>query len=139
MISDDMPHFQIEYSGNLEKTVDISGLCEVVRATAAGIDTFPMPGIRVRAMRADHWAIADGDPKHGFIDISVRLRAGRSDEVKRDATQQIFDAVKAFLAPVSSDHSLALSLEMRDIDPDLSPKFGTIREHLGPDQSEVSS
>lgn len=139
MINDNMPHFHIEYSGNLEKTVDMSALCEVVRATAAGIDTFPMPGIRVRAIPADHWAVADGDPKHGFIDIEIRLRAGRSDEVKRDATQQIFDAVKSFLAPVLSYHSLALSLEMRDIDPDLSPKSGTIREHLGQDQSEVSS
>jgi 5-carboxymethyl-2-hydroxymuconate isomerase len=27
-------------------------------------------------------------------------------------------------------HSIALSFEMRDIDPDLSPKTGTIRDHL---------
>ena len=44
-----MPHFQIEYSANLEKVVDIGALCEVIRATAAEIDTFPLAGIRVRA------------------------------------------------------------------------------------------
>ncbi|MCE8516719.1 5-carboxymethyl-2-hydroxymuconate Delta-isomerase [Ruegeria pomeroyi] len=125
-----MPHFIVEYSGNLEDALDIGALCEVIRATAAGIDTFPMPGIRVRAFRADHWAIADGDPKHGFIDISIRLRAGRAPEVKRAAANEIFEAVRAFVAPVMAQRSLALSLEMRDIDPDLSPKTGSIRDHL---------
>ncbi|MCE8509641.1 5-carboxymethyl-2-hydroxymuconate Delta-isomerase [Ruegeria pomeroyi] len=125
-----MPHFIVEYSGNLEDALDIGALCEVIRATAVGIDTFPMAGIRVRAFRADHWAIADGDPKHGFIDISIRLRAGRAPEVKQVAANEIFEAVRAFVAPVMAQRSLALSLEMRDIDPDLSPKTGSIRDHL---------
>ncbi len=125
-----MPHFQIDYSGNLDGKVDIAGLCETIRATAARIETFPMPGIRVRAVRVDHYAIADGDPKHGFVHILIRLRAGRAPEVKQDASQRIFDAARTFLAPVMSGHPIALSLEMRDIDPELSPGTGTIRDHL---------
>ncbi|AXI46584.1 5-carboxymethyl-2-hydroxymuconate isomerase [Sulfitobacter sp. SK012] len=125
-----MPHFQIDYSGNLEAIVDLSGLCERIRATAADLETFPMPGIRVRAVRVDHYAIADGDPKHGFIDISIRLRAGRAADVKADATAKIFEAAKDYLAPIMQTHSIALSLEMRDIDPGLSLKTGTIRDHL---------
>lgn len=125
-----MPHFQIEYSGNLEDTVDMAALCEAIRAEAATIEAFPMPGVRVRATRVDHYAIADGDPKHGFVDISIRLRAGRADDVKRDATARIFNAAKSCLAPVMRTRSIALSIEMRDIDPDLSPKTGTIRDHL---------
>ncbi|WP_170763893.1 5-carboxymethyl-2-hydroxymuconate Delta-isomerase [Ruegeria lacuscaerulensis] len=125
-----MPHFHVEYSGNLEDRVDMSGLCERIRATAAKIDTFPVAGIRVRATRVDHYAIADGNPAHGFVDISIRLRAGRSGEVKQDATQTIFEACREFLAPAMKEHPIALSLEMRDINPDLSPKTGTIRDHL---------
>ena len=125
-----MPHFIIEYSGNLEDVVDMSAFCEEIRKTAAGIDTFPMPGIRGRAFRADHVAIADGDPKHGFIDISIRLREGRPQDVKEVAVAEMFAAAKAFLTPVLNSHSLALSLEMRDIDASLSPKTGSIRDHL---------
>lgn len=125
-----MPHFQIEYSGNLEAVVDIGGLCEHIRKTAATIEAFPLAGLRVRAFRADHYAIADGGPQHGFIDISVRLRGGRAPEVKRDAVQRLFDATCDFLAPVMAERSIALSLEMRDIDPDLSPKTSTIRAHM---------
>lgn len=125
-----MPHFQIDYSGNLDDVVDMGALCEHIRATAAEIDTFPMAGIRVRAVRVDHYAIANGDPKHGFVDISIRLRAGRAPDIKHDATQRIFDAARIFLTPAMTKHSIALSFEMRDIDPDLSPKTGTIRDHL---------
>lgn len=125
-----MPHFIVEYSGNLEDALDFQAFCEDLRRTAAGIEAFPTPGIRVRAIRVDHYAIADGNPKHGFIDISIRLRGGRPNAVKQDATQRIFDAAHAFIAPVMAERPIALSLEMRDIDPALSPKTGTIRDHL---------
>lgn len=125
-----MPHFQIEYSANLEAVVNIGKLCEAIRARAATIETFPMAGIRVRATRVDHVAMADGNSKHGFIDLSVRLREGRAEDVKRDAIDQIFATLKDFMTPAMASHSIALSAEMRDINADLSPKFGTIRDHL---------
>lgn len=125
-----MPHFHIDYSANVEDIVDIGALCEVLRATAAGIETFPMPGIRVRATRVDHVAMADGDPKHGFVDLSIRLREGRSDEVKTDAVAQVFAALKNFMTPAMATRSIALSAEIRDINAAFSPKFGTVRDHL---------
>ncbi|MEM7547087.1 MAG: 5-carboxymethyl-2-hydroxymuconate isomerase [Pseudomonadota bacterium] len=125
-----MPHFHIEYSANLEGAVDMGALCEAIRAEAARIDAFPMPGIRVRATRVDHYAIADGSPAHGFIDLSVRLREGRAPEVKQDAIARIFAVMKGFIAPAMATRSIALSAEMRNIDAALSPKFGTIRDHL---------
>jgi 5-carboxymethyl-2-hydroxymuconate isomerase len=125
-----MPHFIVEYSANIESSVDMAQLCELIRATAVEIDTFPMPGIRVRAIRVDHYAIADGNADHAYIDVSVRLRGGRALDVRKAATQTLFDAVKAFLEPTLAKRSLALSFEMRDVDPELSPKCGSIREHL---------
>ncbi|MGH1411896.1 MAG: 5-carboxymethyl-2-hydroxymuconate Delta-isomerase [Pelagimonas sp.] len=125
-----MPHFHIDYSGNIETHVDISGLCEVVRSAAASLDTFPTAGVRVRALRVDHYAIADGNPEHGFVDISVRLRAGRPMNVKEDAVKVLFEAAQAYLSEFMENHSLAISLEMRDIDPALSPKTGNIRDYL---------
>jgi 5-carboxymethyl-2-hydroxymuconate isomerase len=125
-----MPHIAIEYSANLEAAIDIAGLCEVLRATAAGHPAFPMPGVRVRAYAAQHYAIADGDPKHGFIDISVRLREGRTNEIKKEATQTLFSVTEAFLEPALAHRSIALSMEMRDISADYGPKAGTIRKHL---------
>lgn len=125
-----MPHIHIEYSGNLEGDADIAALCEAIRAEAAAIDALPLAGIRVRAIRVDHYAIADGDPKHGFVDIALRLREGRSDTVKEDAITRIFEAARGALAPVMARRSVALSAELREIDARLAPKCGTIRDHL---------
>ena len=125
-----MPHFQIEYSANLEESIDMGAFCEALRGEAVQIETFPLAGVRVRATRVDHYSIADGNPKHGFVDISVRLREGRANDVKQDAISRIFEAAKAFLSTAMSTQSIALSAEMRDIDKDLSPKCGTIRDHL---------
>lgn len=125
-----MPHLIVDYSANLEAEIDMSAFCDHLRKAAVEIDAFPKAGVRVRALPAPHYSIADGNPQHGYIDISIRLRAGRPLDVKKAATQAIFDAAEAFLAPVMARRPLALSLEMRDIDPDLSPKTGTIRDYL---------
>tara|TARA_B100000579_G_scaffold431246_1_gene445975 strand:+ start:905 stop:1294 length:390 start_codon:yes stop_codon:yes gene_type:complete len=125
-----MPHFQIEYSANIEDVVDISALCDTIRTSAAKVQAFPIAGIRVRAVRVEHFAIADGNPKHGFIDLSIRLREGRPDNVKLDALNVIFSALKNFTANAMETRSIALSAEMRDIDNVLSAKFGNIRDHM---------
>ena len=125
-----MPHFQIEYSSNIEDVVDISALCDAIRTSAAEVQAFPLAGIRVRAVRVEHFAIADGNPKHGFIDLSIRLREGRPDHVKLDALTTIFSALKNFTAKAMETRSIALSTEMRDIDDVLSAKFGNIRDHM---------
>ncbi|MEK9705246.1 MAG: 5-carboxymethyl-2-hydroxymuconate isomerase [Paracoccaceae bacterium] len=125
-----MPHLMIDYSANVEPDVDIGALCDTLRDVAASIDAFPLAGVKVRAVRVDHYSIADGNPEHGFIDISVRIREGRDMETKQNAAQKIFDAANEFVADVMRRRSLALSLELRDIDAALSPKSGSIRKYL---------
>ncbi|WIY26603.1 5-carboxymethyl-2-hydroxymuconate isomerase [Parasedimentitalea psychrophila] len=125
-----MPHISLDYSANLELCVDMASLCDTLRCAAINTGSFPVAGVRVRAFAATHVSIADGAAKHGYIDISVRLRGGRDLETRQRATQEIFDAAREFLAPALQQHSIALSLEMRDIDPALAPKCGTIRDHL---------
>jgi 5-carboxymethyl-2-hydroxymuconate isomerase len=125
-----MAHFIIDYSPNLEEAVDWPAFCDLLRTEAIATGVFPMAGIRVRAFAANHVSIADGDPKHGYIDISVRLREGRDLDTRKKATAALFDAAEAYLKPIMETRSLALSMEMRDIDAELAPKTGTIRDHL---------
>ena len=125
-----MPHLMIDYSANVEPDLDIGALCDTLRHVVASIDAFPLAGVKVRAVRVDHYAIADGNPEHGFIDISVRIREGRDIQTKQNAAQKIFDAANEFVADVMQNRSLALSLELRDIDAALSPKSGSIRKYL---------
>ena len=131
-----MPHVMIDYSPNLEARLDIAGLCRVVRDAAAATGILPLAGIRVRAVACTHVVIADGNPDHAFLDISLRLRAGRTPEAKARATKAIFAAAEAWCADLLATSSLMLSFEMRDIDPDLSPKTSSIRRYLPPEHGE---
>ncbi len=99
---------------------------------------FPLAGIRVRAVRCDHWEIADGSLEMGFIDIIVRVRGGRPLVIRQQACQAIFDDAKEYLASVLDQKPLALSLEMRDIDPELSPRASSIRRFLGRVEEHVA-
>lgn len=126
-----MPHLMIDYSANIEPDIDMSRLCEHLRAIAAEIEAFPIAGVKVRAVRVDHYAIADGNPAHGFIDISVRIREGRDLETKKQAVDAIFNAANDSVSPIMQKRSLALSVELRDITAELAPKSGTIRKYLG--------
>ncbi|MHA6264785.1 5-carboxymethyl-2-hydroxymuconate Delta-isomerase [Arenibacterium sp. CAU 1754] len=125
-----MPHIIVDYSPNMDERVDMPAFCDLLRRTAIQTGVLPLAGIRVRAHRANHVSIADGRDTHGYIDISLRLRGGRDLATRKAATKLIFNAAEAFLAPAMAQHSISLSFEMRDIDPDLSPKTGTIRDHL---------
>jgi 5-carboxymethyl-2-hydroxymuconate isomerase len=129
-----MPHIQIDYSPNLESRLDIDALCRTLRDAAVETGVLPLAGLRVRATACSHVVIADGNPDHAFLDISLRLRAGRSPEDKAHATAHIFAAAEAFCAEVLARSSFMLSFEMRDIDPDLSPKTSSIRRYLGEPQ-----
>lgn len=125
-----MAHFTIDYSPNLEEVVDWPAFCDLLRTEAIATGVFPLAGIRVRAFAANYVSIADGDPQHGYVDISVRLREGRELEARQKATTALFAAAESFLKPIMETRSLALSMEMRNIDAGLSPKTGTIRDHL---------
>lgn len=129
-----MAHFHLDYSANLEARLDIEGLCRVIRDAAVATGVFALAGIRVRATPASHWVIADGDGRHAYLDLSVRLRGGRSLEVRRAASAAIFAAVEAYCADLLATSSLMLSMEMRDIDPELSPKVSSIRKYLPGDK-----
>ncbi|CAN1541796.1 HpaF 5-carboxymethyl-2-hydroxymuconate isomerase [Paracoccaceae bacterium] len=125
-----MPHIQIDYSPNLETRLDIAGLCRMMRDAAVATGVLPLAGIRVRATACSHVVIADGNPDHAFMDISIRLRAGRSPDDKARATAQIFAAAEAYCAGVMKTSSFMLSMEMRDIDADFAPKASSIRRYL---------
>ncbi len=125
-----MPHLTIDYSANMEEVCDIAGLCDHLRRTAAGLDVFPETGVRVRAHRADHVSIGDGDPVHGYVDISVRLREGRAQVDKENAVSVLFGAAREYLYDVINSRPVMLSMEMRDIDAQLSPKVNTVREWI---------
>jgi 5-carboxymethyl-2-hydroxymuconate isomerase len=125
-----MPHFTIEYSANLDKRVDMAKVVEIVRNAAVQIGIFPLGGIRVRAVRCEHYAIADGNPNLGFLDMVLRLGEGRDLATRKKAGDHIFKALSAHLDPVFAQSKFALSFDMQINDKETSWKRNNIHEAL---------
>ncbi len=125
-----MPHFTIEYSANLDGRVDMAAVVELVRKEAVATGIFPLGGIRVRAIRCEHYAIANGDKQFGFLDMVLRLGEGRDLATRQKAGEHIFKALSAYLDPVSANSKFALSFDMQINDKETSWKRNNIHEAL---------
>jgi 5-carboxymethyl-2-hydroxymuconate isomerase len=125
-----MPHLAIEYSANLDERLSLKSFVQTLRDTMVDTGLFEVGAIRVRAIRCDAYAIADVLPQNAFIDMSVRLGAGRSDADKRRLGQEIFKTSTEYLSELLETGHFALSLEIREIDPRLSWKKNSIHPRL---------
>ena len=125
-----MPHFTLEYSANLDAEVDMADVVEVVRKAAVETGIFPLGGIRVRAVRCEHYAIGDGNPNLAFLDMVLRLGEGRDLKTRKAAGEHIFRALSAYLDPVFAMRKLALSFDMQINDKETSWKRNNIHEAL---------
>ena len=125
-----MPHFTIEYSANLDNRVDMGNVVELIRKAAVETGIFPLGGIRVRAIRCDQVAIADGRPHFGFLDMVLRLGEGRDLATRKKAGEHIFKALSAYLDPVFANGKFALSFDMQINDKETSWKRNNIHDAL---------
>jgi 5-carboxymethyl-2-hydroxymuconate isomerase len=129
-----MPHQIIEYSANLDAHLDMEALVETMHKAAVDIDALPVGGIRTRAARRDLYRIADGHPDNTFINVTLRV-APRSPDVKREAGERLFAALKDFVQPVFDEQPLSLSLEIQEIDAEFRWKHSNIRDYLAQRES----
>jgi 5-carboxymethyl-2-hydroxymuconate isomerase len=123
-----MPHLIVEYSANLEADVDITRLVAVVHAAAMETGVFPVGGLRTRAERRDVYQVADRHPDNGFIHVQARIGAGRTPEVRQQAAEHIFAAVKVETAKAFAGRPLGLTFEIVEIDPVGSLKHNNLHE-----------
>ncbi|MDX8452232.1 5-carboxymethyl-2-hydroxymuconate Delta-isomerase [Mesorhizobium sp. VK9D] len=125
-----MPHMSIEYSANLDPKVDMGELCALVSRAILDTGLFEPGAVRVRAFRAEAYAIADRLPENGFLDMNFRIGKGRGEEEKKSAGEAIFAEVADHLSSLFATPHFALSLEIREIDAELSWKKNAIHPRL---------
>src|SRR6267154_5276267 len=125
-----MPHFTLESSANLEPCVDMQAVVELVRKAAVETGIFPLGGIRVRAVRCEHFAIADGSAHFGFLDMVLRLGEGRDLATRKKAGEHIFKTLSDYLDPVFANGKFALSFDMQINDKEPSWQRNNIHEAL---------
>ena len=131
-----MPHLHIQYTANLEDTIDIDALCQTLRARLLslqkddGTALFPLTGTRVLAYPAPHSAVADGHPDRGYIYINLRIMRGRTDALKKLTGEALLESASAFLDPVFERQGLGLTVHVDEGADVFEGKRNNLAQHL---------
>jgi 5-carboxymethyl-2-hydroxymuconate isomerase len=133
-----MAHIVIEYSAGLRDRLALPTLLSAVHQAALQTGVFPIGGLRTRAYEAQDYVIADGHPDNAFVHLSLKVGHGRDLETRQRACEAIFEAACRELAPLQEAQPLAISLEMREIDPVLTCKKNNLHEYVKKRQSRAA-
>ncbi|KVP08457.1 5-carboxymethyl-2-hydroxymuconate Delta-isomerase [Burkholderia ubonensis] len=122
-----MPHIVVEYTANIRDDARIPALLRTINATLiAQGGVFPTSGIRSRAIELHDYCVADGAGDDAFVHVTLKIGAGRSDEVKKAACDALFDAIKTHFAELYAKRYLALSMELAEFSESGSYKHNNI-------------
>jgi 5-carboxymethyl-2-hydroxymuconate isomerase len=125
-----LPHLIVEYSANIEAEIAVDDLLDKLHATALATGIFPLGGVRIRAIRIDHYRIADCHPDNGYVNMQALVGHGRPLDVRRRAGEQLFATLTAHLDGVYRVRPLAISFYMHETDPELNFKKNNLHEYV---------
>jgi 5-carboxymethyl-2-hydroxymuconate isomerase len=120
----------IEYSANLEPDADLHAIVDAVHNSAVESGLFKIGGIRVRTLKHEIYKIADGNPEHAFLHVRANILEGRSAEDRERLGNTTIAAVDALLTTAHKKRGIALSVEVSEIDHNMSFKKNSLHAQL---------
>jgi 5-carboxymethyl-2-hydroxymuconate isomerase len=127
-----MPHLVVLYTGNLEAETNMSALCRSAADAMLSVrdehnlQVYPTGGVRVLALQAAHYAVADGQRDYAFVYLNLRMGRGRSAAVQRRVGESVLAAVKAHFEPVFARRYIGITLQIDEGQEVFDDKYGNI-------------
>lgn len=125
-----MPHFIVEYSGNLKSEINFDEFFGKVHTCLGNSGVFPLGGIRSRAICMDDYRIADAQHDYAFIHILLKVGSGRDESTRKQVCDELFEVIENYFAPLQAKRLLAISFEMQEVHPVLTYKKNNIHAFL---------
>ena len=110
-----MPHLIVEYSANVADHVDVDHLVGALHDAAIASGVAALDALRTRAVRHEHYVVADRHRDNAFVAVTARLGAGRSDDDQRRFLATLIDALDRAVG--AAGRTMMLSVEYQEIDP----------------------
>ena len=110
-----MPHVIVEYSANVEDSVEIGALLSDLHQTMIESGLAEIAALRTRAERRDQYQVADGNPKNAFVHIVIRMREGRAKDALQKLGEKLLETANKRLDRAYAAHPLALTIEIHEI------------------------
>lgn len=118
-----MPHLNLEYSANVEQSIDYSALFAAVHRVLNEVGGVNLNNCKSRARKLDVFYLGDGSEKHALVHLEIALLEGRTPEVKSAVTAAVLELLRECYQPSLQTLDLQISVEMRDIERGPYAKF----------------
>jgi len=126
-----VPHIIVEHSVGLATELSPEKLLGMLHDAAMKLPALPVGGIRTRAHAVENYRVGDGKPGREFIYIVVRLGQGRTDEIKKEIGDRLFQVLIEFTQDYfEAGHALSLGLEIQEIEKNWTWKKNNIHQIL---------
>jgi 5-carboxymethyl-2-hydroxymuconate isomerase len=126
-----MAHAIVEWTDNLRGQFDLRALLRLIATEMRAADgVFPWGGIRVRAIELTDYVIADDSGEDAFINITIKIGAGRSADVKQAFFSGLFVKLRASLSALFDTRFIALSMYVEEADESSSFKSNNIHRRF---------
>lgn len=112
-----MPHFIVEYSGNLHDRLDFQPLFKALHEYVVSTGAFPIGGVRSRAIRCDDFRVADGRDDFAFLNLNLKIGHGRDMDLKKEVAKRVFEILCNWMEPITDNGYCQISFELTELDP----------------------
>ena len=125
-----MAHLTIQYSYQLDRKYDFMEFTEGLRIVMVKSTIFPVGGIRIRCLSTIFNAIGDGHNDNRYVDLILRMGAGRTKKEKTRIGENLMNYSKIFFEDEIKSEFFALALEILEIEKESSWKFNSIHSRI---------
>lgn len=127
-----MAHAIVEWTDNLEengfKVRPLLALIAEHMRDSGGV--FPVGGIRIRGVKLSDYVIADDSGEDAFVNVTVLMGGGRSEEFRKAFFDRLFAAIGDHLQPIFDLRPLAISMYVFEASEPMSWKKNNIHLRL---------
>lgn len=118
-----MPHIIVEYTPNLTDLPFDRMLTEVTRLLSESPEVGDEADLKARVIRPECFRVGLAGSQRGFIHVTVRIMAGRTEQGKQDFSRRVADGMLAHMPKFPEGMSVHLSVEVVDMEPTSYRKF----------------
>ncbi|MBG6132449.1 5-carboxymethyl-2-hydroxymuconate isomerase [Aquimarina sp. EL_43] len=108
-----MPHITLECSGNIE--ADFRTVFQTLTDELVATGHIPRLGVKCRVVQSSDHFIIDGNPDYKMMNLLIRLREGRSLEVRKELSEIGMKVLQKYFQKEINAKEIILSTEIKEL------------------------
>ncbi len=112
-----MPHLILEYSANIIEKKNLTTLLKKCHKTLAEMLPTDVTSCVSRAIECNTFCVGEGFEKNAFIHVSLKVKAGRTEETLQNAGNEVLEVLSDYFAETAKRFHLQITMEIGELSP----------------------